>query len=135
MTAQSLVNVIYLPQSFPCSVASAELSHDHNTDMCDDDISIQTSRKTELLVEVLDLAHQLLRGVVYAPIAASGQPLPYSDDDILDRLCNHNCYKKAMLGLALNKPDADLAVKDLILRCATQVAAEAMGLDLDELMV
>lgn len=116
-----------------CSVAKDELAHDWATAISQAEEKALAADKAEQLAEVIDLADHLLNGGKRETILDDGTRLSYDRDDISVRVFEHDLFPKAIANFTLKHPDAGIVLQDLSLRCAREVAADALGYDLDEL--
>ena len=102
----------------------AELAYDHYQSLLPEPEAFQR----EELEKVIRLADYLLAGKSF-----HSNGLSYTQDDVAIRFCEHDLFPSVIANFALNKENADLAAKDLIIRCARQVAADALDIDLWEI--
>ncbi len=82
----------------------------------------------EEIAKVIRLADDLLAGKSFHT-----KGLCFTKDDVAIRLCEHALFPSIIDNFSLNKAGAELAAKDLIIRCARQVAADALDISLCEI--
>lgn len=107
-----------------CFAMPAERAYDHDPSRLPEPEAVQR----EQLEKVIRLADHLLAGKRFY-----SNGLAYTQDDISVRLCEHKLFRSIIANVALHKEDAEVVAKDLMIRCARQVAADALDIDLWEI--